>query len=219
MESFWVIAHISYFLLFFSQIVPYVGDNTDYKLILTGLLAGLPYQIQIQVLDRNSYVLYTSSDVSAQSSCQSPSHPPSHLSLDAPDSRHIRVTWNAPSQSSWRCSSIQYELQVDEPRGHQPIIIDGRQNSHVFDSQPDIPWTVRIRTVNSAGQSPWSTSLSTRSPPTSELIEGPFVTNIQGVSRLSWKSREGLDPDLIDHFVVEWKTRTEQRWNQHRNKV
>jgi len=77
----------------FSQIVPYVGDNEDYSQTLTGLLVGLPYQIQIQALDRNSYVLYTTPDVSAQSSCQAPTHPPVQVALDAPDSRHVRVTW------------------------------------------------------------------------------------------------------------------------------
>src|SRR4051812_15679051 len=79
-----------------SQIVPYVGDNEDYSQTLTGLLVGLSYQIQIQALDRNSYVLYTTPDVSAQSSCEPPTHPPTQLAIDAPDSRHVRVTWSQP---------------------------------------------------------------------------------------------------------------------------
>lgn len=166
--------------------------------------------------------MYTSPDVSAQSSCQPPTQPPSHLTLDAPDPRHVRVTWSAPAQSTWHCNSIQYELQVDEPKDRTaPVLIDGRQNSYVFDSEADLSWAIRIRVVNTAGQSPWSTSLSTRSPPASELIQGPFVARSisGGFPRLSWKSREGLDPDLIDHFIVEWKTRTEERWNSHQNKV
>uniref|UniRef100_A0A915DIS7 Fibronectin type-III domain-containing protein n=1 Tax=Ditylenchus dipsaci TaxID=166011 RepID=A0A915DIS7_9BILA len=178
----------------YGQMVPYVGDNEDYSQSLTGLLVGLPYQIQVQALDRNSYVLYTTADVAAESTCQAPTHPPSHLAVDAPDSRHIRLTWNPPQQSTWRCNSVRVE-------------------------NPDLQWTVKVRSVNSAGQSPWSASVSSRSPPASELIEGPFVTNIQGVPRLSWKSREGSDPDLIDHFIVEWRTRTQPGWTTHGSKI
>ncbi|KAI1721462.1 fibronectin type III domain-containing protein [Ditylenchus destructor] len=203
----------------YGQMVPYVGDNEDYSQTLTGLSVGLSYRIQIQALDRNSYVLFTTPEVGAQSQCQAPTHPPTHLAIDAPDSRHVRLTWNAPVQSTWRCSVIQVEIQVDEPRGLPPVTVDGRQNSHVFETQPDQPWAVKVRTVNSAGQSPWSTSVSSKSPPASELIEGPFVTYSQGTPRLSWRSREGSDPDLIDHFVVEYRTRTEPRWNSHGEKI
>lgn len=92
--------------------VPYVGDNEDYSQTLTGLSVGLSYRIQIQALDRNSYVLFTTPEVGAQSQCQAPTHPPTHLAIDAPDSRHVRLTWNAPVQSTWRCSVIQVEIQV-----------------------------------------------------------------------------------------------------------
>jgi hypothetical protein len=37
--------------------------------------------------------------------------------------------------------------------------------------------------------------------------------------RLSWRSREGSDPDLIDHFVVEWRTPAEHRWNSLGDRV
>ena len=53
----------------FSQVVPYVGDNQQYSQTLTGLQIGQTYHIQIQVLDRNSYVMYTSPEASARSSC------------------------------------------------------------------------------------------------------------------------------------------------------
>lgn len=53
----------------FSQVVPYVGDNQQYSQTLTGLQVGQTYHIQIQVLDRNSYVMYTSPEASARSSC------------------------------------------------------------------------------------------------------------------------------------------------------
>lgn len=198
-----------------------VGDNEHYSLSLTGLLIGAAYEIQIQALDRNSYVLYTSPSASAKSNCQAPTQPPSHLTLDAPDPRHVRLTWIQPPQSTWQCSHIYYEIQVDEPRSFSsPIRIDGKLTSHVFDTQPNQQWTARVRVANSAGSSPWSTSVSTRSSSaTGDLIEGPFVTHVQGVPRLSWRIRQDTPPDSITKFQLEWKGQTEPRWNTHRNTV
>lgn len=51
------------------------------------------------------------------------------------------------------------ELKVDEPPGIAPVRVDSRQTSHVFDAVPDQRWTIRARTVNSAGQSAWTTSV------------------------------------------------------------
>lgn len=96
--------------------------------------------------------------------------------------------------------------------------VDARQSSHVFSSLPDQRWTVRARTINEAGQSPWSASVSAHTLSGAQSlvdpIEGPFVSLAHGVPRLSWKGRDGADGDLVDHFVVEWRRRTEQRWNQ-----
>lgn len=200
----------------------YFGVNEDYSIALTGLLVGVPYQIKIQALDRNSYVLYTTPEVSARSSCHIPSHPPSHLAIDAPDSRHVRLTWNNPPLSAWHCDSLQIEIQVDEPKGILPVVIDARrQTNHIFDAQPNSAWTIRARAVNSAGSSSWSTSVSTLSATaiSEGLIEGPFVTLIQGLPRLSWRIRSNADSQLIDHFVVEWKTSTSPIWNALLNKV
>lgn len=164
-------------------------------------------------------MLFTSQSASAKSNCQPPTQAPSHLSLDAPDPRHVRLTWAQPAQSTWHCSSVYYEVQVDEPRTFGgPIKVDGKLTSHVFDTQPNQQWTARVRIVNSAGFSPWSTSVSTRSSAASgDLVEGPFVTLVQGVPRLSWRIQANTPADSIARFQVEWKAQTEPRWNTHRN--
>lgn len=205
----------------FSQIVPFIGNGEKYTLSLTSLLTGVPYEIQIQALDRNSYVLYTSPTSSAKSNCQPPTQPPTHLTLDAPDPRHTRLTWVQPPQSTWQCAHIFYEIKVDEPSSFSsPIRVDGKLTSHVFDAQPNQQWTVRVRVANAAGSSPWSTSVSTRSSSVSgDLIEGPFVTHVQGVPRLTWRIQPNTSPDSIARFQIEWKSQTEPRWNTHRNTV
>lgn len=202
--------------------MPYIGDNKNYNLVLTGLLIGVQYQIQIQALDRNSYVLYTTPEVSVRSSCQPPSHPPLHLSIDTPDSRHVRVTWNNPPPSTWNCDSLQIEIQVDEPKNINSVVIDAhRQTNYIFDAQPNSTWAVRARSINSAGSSSWSTSVTTLSATdiSESLIDGPFVTSIMGAPRLSWRSRLNTDSQRINYFVAEWKTSSSPTWNIHHNKV
>lgn len=120
--------------------------------------------------------------------------------------------------------SFIHSPKVDDPRGKAPVLLDARQTSHVFESAPGQRWTVRARTRNEAGQSPWSASVSAATLSSAqshaELIDGPFVSSAQGVSRLSWRGREGADAEeLVDHFVVEWRRRTEPRWNQLSRKI
>lgn len=104
------------------------------------------------------------------------------------------------------------------------MLLEATRSSHVFRSGPDQRWTVRVRTRNSAGHSPWSTSVSAAtvsaaSASMSEPIEGPFVTFVHGMPRLSWRGREGADAELVDHFTVEWRKRTEHQWNELGTKV
>uniref|UniRef100_A0A7I5E8R5 Fibronectin type III domain protein n=2 Tax=Haemonchus contortus TaxID=6289 RepID=A0A7I5E8R5_HAECO len=202
----------------YGQIVPYVGDNQDYSQTLTGLQKGHTYAVHIQVLDRNSYVMYVSPEASARSSCTAPSHPPSHLQVQAPDASHVRVQWALPPQSTWGCADIQYEIQVVEPQGIPPVSVPGGQTSHIFPSRPNQQWSVRIRAKNSAGHSAWTPAAEVRTPPGGELIVGPNIAYRQGNPIITWQSRENVD-DQIESFILEWKTTTETEWRQHRNPI
>uniref|UniRef100_A0A0N4YQ20 Fibronectin type III domain protein n=1 Tax=Nippostrongylus brasiliensis TaxID=27835 RepID=A0A0N4YQ20_NIPBR len=178
----------------YGQIVPYVGDNQDYSQTLTGLQKGHTYSVHIQVLDRNSYVMYVSPEASARSSCTPPSHPPSHLQIQAPDATHVRVHWALPAQSTWG------------------------QTNHIFQSRPNQQWSVRIQAKNSAGQSAWTPTVEVRTPPGGELIVGPNVAYRQGNPIITWQSRENVE-DMIESFAIEWKTVNEMDWRQHRNPI
>ncbi|WKY00226.1 hypothetical protein Q1695_014798 [Nippostrongylus brasiliensis] len=202
----------------YGQIVPYVGDNQDYSQTLTGLQKGHTYSVHIQVLDRNSYVMYVSPEASARSSCTPPSHPPSHLQIQAPDATHVRVHWALPAQSTWGCADIQYEIQVVEPQGIPPVSVAGSQTNHIFQSRPNQQWSVRIQAKNSAGQSAWTPTVEVRTPPGGELIVGPNVAYRQGNPIITWQSRENVE-DMIESFAIEWKTVNEMDWRQHRNPI
>lgn len=137
-----------------------------------------------------------------------------NVQLDAPDASHVRVSWTPPEVSSWGCSDVNVELQVDEPAGRPPVRLDARQSTHVFDNcRPNEQWSVRLRTVNSAGQSDWSRSMSTRTPPTGELIIGPNINYRQGAPSVTWRSIEGVD-DLVASYQVEYSSDRSQRWQQ-----
>uniref|UniRef100_A0A915Q6K3 Fibronectin type-III domain-containing protein n=1 Tax=Setaria digitata TaxID=48799 RepID=A0A915Q6K3_9BILA len=202
----------------YGQIVPYVGDGKHYKQQLTGLQQGSVYYIHIQVLDRNSYVMYTSPEVSGRTICSAPTHPPSHLQVQAADSRHIRVSWAQPPQNTWQCSDIQVELGIKEPPGIAPILLNGYQTSHVLDSEANQQWSIRIRTKNSAGASPWSQIASVRTPPVGELIIGPVVSYRHGIPVLTWSGKERVD-DLIQNYQIEYRTSVDAAWQRLRAQV
>ncbi|CAG9530835.1 unnamed protein product [Cercopithifilaria johnstoni] len=202
----------------YGQIVPYTGDNKRYIQQLTGLQQGSMYHIHIQVLDRNSYVMYTSPEASERTICSAPTHPPSHLQVQAADPRHIRVSWAQPPQSTWQCSNIQVELEITEPQSIAPILLSGHQTSHVLDSEANQQWSVRIRTKNSAGASAWSQIASVRTPPIGELIIGPTVSYRHGIPVLTWTSKEHMD-DLIQTYQIEYRTSIDTAWQKLREQV
>lgn len=141
-----------------------------------------------------------------------PTKAPTNVQVDAPDASHVRVTWTPPEVSTWGCSDVNVELQVEEPRGRPEVRVDARQSTHVFDNcQPNEQWSIKLRTVNSAGQSPWSRTMSTRTPPTGELIIGPNVNYRQGVPGVTWRSIEGVD-DLVASYQLEYRSDSDPRW-------
>uniref|UniRef100_A0A913IDA2 Fibronectin type-III domain-containing protein n=1 Tax=Strongyloides stercoralis TaxID=6248 RepID=A0A913IDA2_STRER len=198
----------------YGQLVPYVGDDQKYQQVLSGLQLGNKYNVHVQALDRNSYILYTSPEVSGQISCSLPTEPPQHVNLDAVDARHVKLSFQPPSYSSWGCNSIDYEIAVDQPHGIRPIKISGKQTSYVFDSEANQQWVVRIRTVNSAGQSAWSNTVTIKTPSFGELIEGPFLSQGHGFPRLSWKASEGSE-GLVKYYEVEYRdlNNPNAQWN------
>lgn len=147
-----------------------------------------------------------------------PTHPPSHLQIEAPDARHIRVTWMQVPQSTWMCNEIQIELEVTEPTRLPLVILDGRQTSHVLNTQPNQQWSVRVRTKNSAGHSPWSQTVSTRTAPAGELIIGPTVSFRQGIPVLTWNSLERVE-DIVKSYQVEWRSSVSPSWQKYRESV
>ncbi|GMS87185.1 hypothetical protein PENTCL1PPCAC_9360, partial [Pristionchus entomophagus] len=202
----------------YGQLVPYVRDDMDYAQTLTGLQRGHNYYMHIQVLDRNSYVMYTSPEASATSACSAPSQAPAHLALEAPDASHVRVSWALPPQSTWGCADITFEIQVDEPRGVHtaPQRAAGGSTSHVFPAHPGQQWTLRMRTINSAGHSAWTAPATVKTPAAGEAIVGPTVSHRQGVPIVMWQSKESHD-DLIESFILEWREQGEENWRQHTN--
>ncbi|CAJ0579194.1 unnamed protein product, partial [Mesorhabditis spiculigera] len=203
----------------YGQIVPYTGDGAEYQQVLTGLQQGHTYYIHIQVLDRNSYVMYTSPEASATSECRPPTHAPSHLTVSAPDASHVRVSWAHPPQSTWGCADLQFEIQAEEPFGQAPVLVPGGQTTHVFQSRPNEKWSVKIRAKNSAGHSAWTPASSVRTPAGGELIVGPNVQYRQGAPILSWQSKEGVDSTTVHSYVVEWKSDRDEQWRHHGNQI
>lgn len=110
------------------------------------------------------------------------------------------------------------ELEITEPQGIAPVILNGYQTSHVLDSEANQQWSIRIRTKNSAGASAWSQIASVRTPPVGELIIGPTVTYRHGIPVLTWTSKERMD-DLIQTYQIEYRTSVDRDWQKLRMQV
>uniref|UniRef100_A0AC35UE32 Protein-tyrosine-phosphatase n=1 Tax=Rhabditophanes sp. KR3021 TaxID=114890 RepID=A0AC35UE32_9BILA len=193
----------------YGQLVPYVGEEQKYQQVLSGLLQGNQYtgnkiNVHVQALDRNSYVLYTTPAVTAQTQCVAPSHPPQQVTLESVDPRHVKLQFSQPPISSIGCSLFEYELQVDEPANIAPIKISSKQQNYIFASEANQNWVVRIRTVNSAGQSPFSQGVATKTPAMGELIEGPSLSQGHGSPRITWRASAGSE-NVVKHFEVEFR--------------
>lgn len=143
-----------------------------------------------------------------------PSHPPQNVQIEAPDARHVRVTWQPPPQETWGCDDIFYELEVIEPRGTPPARLNRGETVYVFDARPNERWAAQIRSVNSAGASQWARTSAVKTPPPGELITGLFVSYPGGVPTLQWMSIDGVG-DLVSGYRLEIMKESDRTWGSH----
>ncbi|VDP03059.1 unnamed protein product [Soboliphyme baturini] len=197
--------------------IVYRGDNLLYTALLDDLRITAAVAIRVKVLDRNRNTLYVSPEVSAQLRCLAPVRPPTALTLSTPDSRHVRVLWQPPPKDSWMCNEISYELESLEPtRNSYPL--PGETTSHIVDAQPNQNWSFRIRTSNTAGSSPWSRTIVTKTPTAGTLISDINIVYQREVPVMVWRSVEGVD-DLVAGYIVKIFNERQPQWVPYKKEM
>lgn len=113
----------------------------------------------------------------------------------------MRSTWRPPPTHSWQCSNIKYRIEYRNGTGGpvQYLEMPGTGTEHTFPSQPYTQWTLRIRTENPAGHSPWSDEIVVTTPPG---IPGPVV-NLAGEGAGSDRIKVTWDPPKNPNGIIE----------------
>ncbi|CDW52276.1 protein sidekick [Trichuris trichiura] len=189
-------------------VIPLRPGTTSYS---TEVPSGRCSFIRVSVLDQHQRVFFSGPEMRVESHCLAPVEAPSGIVVTTPDPRHVRLTWKVPSRESWRCSDVEYELQVLEPSGISPVRLNNGIGTHVFESRPNQNWAFQMRTVSGGGASPWSAVSRVRTPAAMELITTPTVVYQHNLPVVTWQSVEGVQ-ELVAGYRVEMRRHGQTNW-------
>lgn len=185
-------------------IVPHYNVKARYLEKITGLQPNTDYQVRIRVVDKNQRQGEPSDIATARTGCGRPTAPPGNLQLTAPTATDVRVVWAHPPQSTWRCGDISYMMQYRNGTRWTDLPLPGTATEQRFTSRPYTKWTVKIRTVNEAGESEWSEEVSTTTP---EDAPGP-VGNVNArptgptSAVVTWNAPEQPNGEIEGYTIV-----------------
>lgn len=86
------------------------GKRTYYSK-LNNLDPDTLYFVRIKVVDNRQRISDASPEAQGRTGCAPPLSPPNNINLESPHWRNVRVSWQAPSKSSWFCSNIRYAIE------------------------------------------------------------------------------------------------------------
>ncbi|PAV59860.1 hypothetical protein WR25_19788 isoform L [Diploscapter pachys] len=138
-------------------ITPHFSHKSVYSKRIDQLEANTVYVVRIKVYDKKLRVGAQSPEIQGRTGCGPPTLPPQNIRLTCPSTTEVRVSWEPPHQSSWKCSNVKYRLDYVEGEGTwKTIEKEGHTAQHIFESKEDTQWIVRMKTINEAGSSSWS---------------------------------------------------------------
>uniref|UniRef100_A0A914QG08 Fibronectin type-III domain-containing protein n=1 Tax=Panagrolaimus davidi TaxID=227884 RepID=A0A914QG08_9BILA len=172
---------------------------------LEGLDADTLYFVRIKVVDKRQRISEASPEAQARTGCAAPLSPPANIALNSPSPRQVRVNWQTPSKSSWLCSAIRYRIEYSNgTSGPKTVELPGSVADHVFDSQPNTQWKIRVRTENDAGSTPWSNELEIK---TADGAPGA-VTDLDAhptgptTGEVTWKAPEEPNGEITGYTLT-----------------
>ena len=123
----------------------------------------------------------------------------------------IAVTWQAPAGSIVATYEVEYGLSSGTERATTSVTSNHNYFTHT-DSQGDVEYEYRVRSVNAAGQSPWTGAVTA----TRVLLPGK-PTNVDAAISgtditVTWSAPESV---FIDGYHVELRQQGLQDWTRH----
>ena len=123
------------------------------RMTYTGTVTGLPtnsvVDLRVRVISTQNQPSSPSPEVRGHTKCSPPEIPPQALRVDAPTNNEVRVSWARPSKSTWNCDEL--NVDIGYRIGDQPeriLTVTGDKTTHIFPSEPNTRWVVRVRSSN-----------------------------------------------------------------------
>ena len=139
-----------------AQRVPCQPGRATYTATVPGLPTNSAVDLRVRVVSLQNQPSGPSPEVRGHTKCSPPNSPPHGLRLDSPSQQEVRLSWARLAKSSWNCDEL--NIDIGYRIGDQPervLTVPGDKVEHVFASEPNTRWTVRLRATNQAGSSPW----------------------------------------------------------------
>lgn len=69
----------------------------------------------------------------------------------------MHVSWARPAKDTWQCDQLSYEISYRVAGQAERVVpIPGDQTEYTFPADANTRWTIKLRSTNQVGSSPWS---------------------------------------------------------------
>lgn len=135
-----------------AQRVPCTGRST-YTATVPDLPTNSGVDLRYRLISVQNQPSGPSPEVRGHTKCSPPESPPHGLRLDAPSRNEVRLSWARLAKSMWNCDEL--NIDIGYRMGDQPervMTVPGDKVEHIFASEPNTRWTVRLRATNQVGK-------------------------------------------------------------------
>jgi hypothetical protein len=137
--------------------VPCDYGRRTYTSTVGGLPTNSAVDFRVVTISQQNQPSTPSPEVRGHTKCSPPDTPPQGIRADAPSANEVRVTWAKPARNTWNCDHLTVEIGYRINNGPEKIIpVSVDQTEYTFPSEPNSRWTIRLRSSNQVGSSPWS---------------------------------------------------------------
>lgn len=147
------------------RLVPCYRGKQSYTAVISNLPTNSAFDFRVIGVSLQNQLSTPSPEVRGHTKCSAPEIPPQGLRLDALLTNEVKVSWIRPVKNTWNCDQLTIDVGYRIGNSFEEIItVASDKTEHLFLAEPNTLWTVRIRSTNQAGSSPWSSeqTISTR---------------------------------------------------------
>lgn len=124
-----------------------------------------------------------------------PEQPPGNVQLHQVDFETIKVTWENPDKSTWKCDEVVFQLQYSNSTSQGTIQVPADAPEElVLSTNPGTRWNVKMRT-ETVEEQPQQSKWSNPATLTSQSLPDEFFVHVEPKSpttaEVNWDLLEG----------------------------